>query len=191
MFKNSTLVYKLFYAFCLVLSANLSLYSQDKIAFGISGMYNFPLQSVGLGLRAQIPVIPRVFIVSQFKYAPPFNTIHELYGGINVHYVIIKGNERLKGFKRSVEKEKPMVYLTAGAEYNRWINYVETQQANSKQNNILPEVGIGTAIGNYNVRLFAEIKYNIRWQESYGEVGLIFCPAYIKSKRKANCPVIY
>jgi hypothetical protein len=191
MLQTSTLLHRFIYAFGFLLCINASLFSQDKIALGISGMYNFPLQSVGLGLRAQIPVLPRVYIVPQIKYAPAFNTIHELYSGVNLHYLIIKGNERFKGFKRSMESEKPTIYLTGGVEYNRWINYVETRQTNSKQNNILPEVGIGSAIGNYSIRFFAEVKYNILWKESYGEVGIMICPAYIKLKRKANCPVIY
>lgn len=189
MIVSSKFYYKLSVLICFLLCFNTSLFSQDKIALGVSGMYNFPLNSVGIGLRAQIPVIPRVQLVPQFKYAPPFNTIHELFAGLNINYIVFKGNVRRNGFKKGMEVEKPTIYLTGGVEYNRWINYIETQQKNSKQNNFLPEVGIGTSVGNYSVRFFGEIKYNIRWQESYGEIGLLICPAYIKSKRKASCPI--
>ncbi|MFY7827726.1 MAG: hypothetical protein ACOVQ4_11410 [Flectobacillus sp.] len=171
-----------------LLARHFTIYSQDKFSFGFSGAYNFPLNSVGFGVRAQVPIIPKVFVVPQLKYYPSFNTIHELYGGINVHYVLVEGSIRPSGFKRSIDPEIPMVYLAVGAQYNRWINYVETQQSNSKPNNFLPEVGLGTSIGNYPVRLFAEVKYNILWKESYAEVGLMFCPAYFRTKRRTYCP---
>ena len=188
MYSSSSKSLWCFAGIFLVFLSSFNAFSQDRIAFGISGMYNFPLNSLGFGLRAQVPIAPRWYVVPQLKYAPAFNTIHEFYGGMNVHFLLIEGNQRFGGFKRGVEPEKPTVYLAAGAEYNRWINYVETRQANSKQNNILPEVGIGAAIGNYPVRLFAEVKYNILWQESYGEVGLLFCPAYIKKNKNTRCP---
>ncbi len=191
MCKNLISLKKSVFILLLLLVNHFNIYSQDKFSFGFSGVYNFPLNSVGIGLRAQVPIIPKVFVVPQLKYFPSFNTIHELYGGINVHYALVEGNIRPDGFKRSIDPEIPMIYLAVGAQYNRWINYVETQQSNSKPNNFLPEVGLGTSIGNYPVRLFAEVKYNILWKESYGEVGLMFCPAYFRTKSKTNCPTFY
>ena len=137
MCKNLISLKKSVFILLLLLVNHFNIYSQDKFSFGFSGVYNFPLNSVGIGLRAQVPIIPKVFVVPQLKYFPSFNTIHELYGGINVHYALVEGNIRPGGFKRSIDPEIPMIYLAVGAQYNRWINYVETQQSNSKPNNFL------------------------------------------------------
>jgi hypothetical protein len=175
----------------LFISLNVTTYGQDKTSFGFSGMYNFPLKTIGIGVRANIPIFERAYVVPQFKYAPSFNKIHELYAGVNLHYVIMQGNQYINGRKRATEPTIPSIYITGGVLYNRWINYTETVSTTAKQNNILPEIGLGTSIGGYAVRAFAEVKYNVRWNESYGEVGLLFCPYYIKQKRRYSCPSNY
>ena len=169
--KQITLLGTRLLLFSILLNSTIT-YAQDKLSFGVSGAYNFPLNSIGIGLRGQVPILPKVFVVPQLKYFPSFNTIHELYGGLNLHYAIIEGNQRPNGFKRSIDPEIPLIYVAAGVQYNRLINYVENVESKAKPNNFLPEVGLGTSVGGYPIRLFAERKYNILWNESYGEVGI-------------------
>jgi hypothetical protein len=73
-------------------------------------------------------------------------------------------------------------------EYNRWINFEKTLNAKAKQNNVLPEAGLGLSAGGNFIRIFAEGKYNIFWKESYGEVGVLFFPFNDRLSRRNNCP---
>ena len=164
--------------------------AQDKIAYGFSGAYNFPLQNLGVGLRVQIPIVERLYVVPAIRYFPAFNSIHEFYGGANVQYMLFEGNYKPRGVKRVSERHIPNLYLTAGAEYNRWVNYAPSLNDKANKNNFLPNIGIGTSIGNYAFQGFAELKYNIIWKESFAEVGFLVCPAYFKSKKKSKCPDI-
>jgi hypothetical protein len=182
-------VLKIYYVI-IVLLLNYSLHAQDKISFGISGMYNFPLETIGIGFRSQIPVTERLSVVPQIKYAPSFNTIHEFYGGVNVYYSLLN-NTLLHGYRPKVHPQIPVLYLAVGLEYNKWINYEKTKNTKANPNNILPEVGLGLSVGGHLIRAFAEIKYNVVWEESYGEVGVMIYPFNTKPSGKNNCPKIY
>jgi hypothetical protein len=151
--------------------------SQEKFTIGPSIVYNFPVQGIGFGLRAQIPVMDRVQIVPQFKYLPSYNVINEYYGGINIHYLVYR--------YKSID-----LYAAAGGMYNRWINYAPSENANSKKSNILPEAGIGTSLGSEDIRGFVELKYNVLWNESYLEAGILFSPLGLLQK-KYTCPTYY
>lgn len=176
----------------LIASTNFYSKAQNEIFYGVSGMYNIPLKNIGIGVRAQIPVWDRVELVPQVKYVPSFNKIHELYGGANLHFLLIEGNEKINGRKPLYERTRPDIYLAAGVEYNRWIDYVETKKTNSGRNNILPEAGMGISYGNKTIRFFGEVKYNILWNESYLEAGLLVCPSRIFKQNKSNkCPRLY
>ena len=70
--------------FGLILLVSTTIYAQDKVSFGASLMYNFPLNTIGAGLRSQIPITNRLILTPDIKYAPKFNQIHELYAGLNV-----------------------------------------------------------------------------------------------------------
>lgn len=100
-----------------LLLLSLRLHAQDRISFGISGMYNFPLETVGIGLRSQIPLSERFYIVPQIKYAPAFNSIHEFYGGVNAHFFLLN-NAVTHGHRNRIEPKKPVLYVAAGMEYN-------------------------------------------------------------------------
>lgn len=166
-----------FYFFFLALLVSNVTKSQDKFSIGASVLYNFPLEGVGLGIRAQVPVIKRIQIVPQFKYMPSYNAINEYYGGLNVHYLLYR--YKIVDF-----------YAAAGGMYNRWINYAPTESGKSKKNNILPEAGIGTSFGGENIRGFVEMKYNILWNESYMEAGVLISPFGLFQK-KYTCPTYY
>jgi hypothetical protein len=177
--------------YCLLLflfiSRNLS--AQDKVAFGVSGTYNFPFSLVGIGLRAQIPFSEKIQAVPQIKYYPTFNQFHEVYGGLSLHYSLLSPFQYAGGRVR-FEPTKPNFYLTAGFEYNRWFNYAPNENKKSKKDNILPEVGAGISVGSNAVRVFFEAKYNVLWDESYGEFGLLIYPFNLKQNRKNNCPKV-
>lgn len=166
---------------------SMGLYAQDRTAFGLSAIYNFPLQTAGVGLRIQMPVANRFALVPQIKYMPAFNNIHEAYGGINLHYFLLNNTFSL-GYKKVVNPKRPVLYLAVGVEYNRWINYTITQNDKAKKNNVLPEAGLGLSAGGNFIRVFAEAKYNIFWKESYGEIGVMLFPFNDRLSRKNNCP---
>jgi hypothetical protein len=54
----------------------------------------------------------------------------------------------------------------------------------------LGNVGLGAAIGSSSVRLFAEAKYNVLWNETFGEIGLLVFPGTIRKNRYSSCPKI-
>ncbi len=175
---------------CLLLLISTSIYAQDKVSFGASLMYNFPLNTIGVGIRSQIPVNNRIVVVPDIKYAPKFNDIHELYAGLNIHLLLITSAKNISYQRSRIEPQKPNLYITAGAEYNRWFNYINSVNSQAQEKNILPKVGLGTSFGSHITRFFAEIKYNILWNETYAEAGLLVYPGYIKLKKKNRCPVI-
>lgn len=170
----------------ILLLVSSALYAQDKIAFGLSGIYNFPLQTAGGGFRIQIPVSDKMFLVPQVKYMPGFNTIEEVFGGVNLHYNILS-NTVSRGTKKLVVPNRPALYVAAGVQYNKWLNYEPSANSKVKASNVIPEIGLGISAGTNFIRLFVEVKYNILWQESYGEIGVLFFP-FNSRIRKNNCP---
>jgi hypothetical protein len=163
-------------------------YAQDKASFSATALYNYPLSTFGVGLRSVIPIQNRVMVVPQFKYAPAFNQIHELFAGVNLNYLIIAPSQKLGYGQSRIQPNKPSIYLTAGAAYNRWINYFPSINTRAKKDNILPEVGGGIILGSLTTRVFIEGKYNPLWDESYSELGILFYPAFFKLNRKNACP---
>jgi hypothetical protein len=180
-------VIKLTQTAAILLLISSALFAQDKAAVGFSGIYNFPLHSIGGGFRIQVPVNHRVSLVPKLKYMPAFNTIHEVYGGLSLQYNIIN-NTIARGTKNLVVPGRPVVYVSAGVDYNKWLNYEATLNSKSKAQNLIPEAGIGVSAGLNFVRVFAEVKYNMLWQESYGEIGFLLFPFNAPSPRKNNCP---
>lgn len=176
---------------CLILLISTTIYAQDKVSFGASLMYNFPLNTVGVGIRSQIPLNNRITLVPDVKYAPKFNQIHELYAGLNVHLLLITSTKNISYQRSRVEPQKPNLYITAGAEYNQWFNYINSINSKANKQNVLPKVGLGTSFGSHITRFFAEVKYNILWDEAYAEAGLLIYPGFIKLKKKNSCPVIH
>ncbi len=169
---------------CLI---SVKIYGQETISFGLSGVYNFPLKTIAAGFRANVPLGERLAVSPQVKYAPKFNDIHEIMAGANLHYNLIT-NVRRRGDELISEPRKPIVYLAAGVLYNRWINYTPSLNAKAKANNVLPEAGLGMAAGGNILRVFAEGKYNILWNESYGEIGVLIYPYNKRSSKALRCP---
>jgi len=174
----------------LILLVSTSIYAQDKVSFGASLMYNFPLNTIGVGIRSQIPVTNRITLTPDVKYSPKFNQIHELYAGLNVHLLLITSTKNISYQRSRVEPQKPNLYIIAGAEYNQWFNYINGINSKANKQNVLPKIGLGTSFGSHITRFFAEVKYNILWDEAYAEAGLLIYPGFIKLKKKNRCSVI-
>ncbi len=151
--------------------------SQDTWSVGASLNYNFPLQTVGAGIRARLPMNERLALVPKVRYAPSFNAIHEVDAGVNVQFSLWNVSE----------SGGPVIYLSGGAVYNRWLNYQPSANAIAEENNILPELGGGFLSGGKRFKFFTEAHWNFRWNESYGDIGVLFYPSARKSKRSLRC----
>jgi hypothetical protein len=172
----------------LLFAVFLTSYGQEKPSFGLSATYNFPLKTSGVGFRGNIPIIEKLMVVPQVKFMPSYNSVNELYAGLNLHYVLAQSAI----VKKNIQRKNPtlaQVYLAAGIQYNRWINYVPTLNDRAKAENFLPETGIGVNIGKKRWKAFAELKYNIFWKESYTEIGVLINP-FIKRNKTTDCPKI-
>lgn len=164
--------------------------AQDFWGVGVSGAYNFPLKSIGVGVRGQIPLGVKMAVSPQVRYFPKTNQINEVYAAVAFQYNLLNPYQE-RGHKRYIYKNnKPTVYTTIEVAYNQWINYLPTLSKNAKKDNILGNVGLGAAIGSSSVRLFAEAKYNVLWNETFGEIGLLVFPGIIRKNRYSSCPKI-
>ncbi len=170
----------------LLIVISIATKAQETISFGVSGVYNFPMKSVGFGFRSNIPLTADFSVVPQIKYSPEFNDIQEINAGVSFHYNIIK-NSFKNGSMIKNNTKKPVVYLAAGVLYNKWLNYYPTTNTKIKETNILPEAGLGVMLGGNRFRGFAEGKYNVLWNESYGEAGILFYPFNKRSKKVLKC----
>lgn len=164
---------------CLI---GFSLNAQRSVSFGLSGTYNIPLETIGTGIRASIPLSPAWAVSPQIRYNPAFNDIHELSAGSNLHYYFIRNFRRQVPSYRA--QSRGPLYLIAGVHYNRWINYSESLNKKAKKNNILPEIGMGAALGGNILKVFLEGKYNPLWLEPSAEAGLLVYPFNKSSKLK-------
>lgn len=162
-----------------VLSVTAS--AQKTIAFGLSGTYNFPVKTLGAGIRANIPVTDRLSVVPRLKYAPKFNQIEEVEAGANAQFDLWDATRR-------GGSSGPVLYVSTGVLYNRWLNYYPSSNTKARQNNILPEAGLGILSGGNRLKGFAEAHWNILWNESYTEAGLLFYPFNKRSKKLLTCP---
>lgn len=147
----------------LFMSATNTMISQDKVCIGASGIYNFQTNGLGVGLRLQIRLANKLHAVPQINYFFPFNAIHELYGGMNVHYDLLK----LDIFS---------VYVLAGGSLNQWFNAAESNYENAKRTNVAVEAGAGAQFGKGCWKPFIEQRYNAIWQEGSFRIGVLWCP---------------
>ncbi len=151
-----------------------SSYSQDKFGVGVSAIYNFQTEAVGVGARAEIGLLNRLSVAPQVMYFMPFNKVHELFGAVNLHY-------------RVVYLGKFYSYLIAGGSANYWMNYAESPWKRAKPFSVIAEVGVGVAYGEKQFRPFAEYRYNPVWLEGSIHVGLMYYPDWMRGSR-SSCP---
>jgi hypothetical protein len=184
---------RIFLCFLLII-CSLSVFSQDKWAIGPLYATNFAIKSTGVGFRATIPLTKKIILNPEVKYFLSINPIEEVFAGINVQYLLISSQKELSYSKSEHIRGKPSLYVTAGVDYNNWLNYdptIPTLNTTATANNVLPNIGIGSAMGGPRIRLFAEARYNIIWNESFGEIGLLIYPMHFKKRNKSlSCPKV-
>lgn len=147
---------------------------QVQIGLGVSGSYNIQSEAWGFGARAEGYVIKSLSVVLQGHYTPTFNKVHEVYGGLELHYApfyhpIVRG------------------YVLAGGSVNYWFNFAESNYDKAKPLNFIAEVGGGLVFLDKQVRPFVEYRYNPIYLESRVEVGVMYFPRWVKRNR-TTCP---
>lgn len=148
-------------------------FAQGRVGVGASAIYNFQTESFGAGLRAEVIVTKRLSVVPQAMYFFPFNKVHEIFGGINLHYTAF----RIRKFN---------FYAIAGGSANWWLNYSVSKYKKAKPFNVIAEVGAGVSYGYGKIRPFLEYRYNPVWLEGSVHLGLTYFPDW--GGRKTICP---
>ena len=167
------------YIYVLVLSSLMVFASnrteaQVNVGFGASGFYNFQTEGFGAGARIEVFVMRSLSVLVHGMYYPSPNQVHEVYGGLDVHYApfyhpIVRG------------------YILAGGSVNYWFNYAESNYDKAKPLNFIAEVGGGLVFLDKQLRPFVEYRYNPFFLEGSVHVGLMYFPEFIKRNRY-TCP---
>ncbi len=165
------MIRNIFFSLCLVYLMPLVVKAQD-LAVGGSVMYNFQTESYGAGARVSIFPARRISIVPQFSYYFGFNKIHEYCIGSAVEFKFIR--TRVLNF-----------YALAHAGYNRWINYEFSALSGAQPGNWNLEGGLGISTVRW-IRPFIEYRYNIKFQETHLQLGLLYI--FGQSRSNTYCP---
>lgn len=143
--------------FLLFLITNYS--NAQMIGYGGGSIYNFQTESIGFGLRIEIPK-DQYSIVPQVSYYPSFNKIHEFYTGFSGHLNLI----HIKIWT---------IYALANGSYNGWINHNSTSGIPGNFSNWAAEGGLGVTTNTWFCP-FIEYRYNVKWRETNLRVGILF-----------------
>ena len=131
--------------------------------YGLGGIFNFQTEGKGLDLRAIVPLLKnKIFITPRISYYIPSNKINEYYAGFDINYYPVA---QYKNF---------YPYIFVGGYYNNWINSSDFSSKKAKQNNLVPEGGIGLIYGFGCIDPFAEWRYDAHWKEGSIIVGILF-----------------
>jgi hypothetical protein len=151
--------------------------SDETWALGLSGIYDFQTNGIGIGARAYFPLTERLAVSPQVAYFPSFNTIHELYAGLSAQYTLL--------FFPNWH-----VYALGAGYYNLWMNYSDYIGKVAKPNNFAGEAGVGIMKTYGCLKPFAEVRYDAKWVEIHLQLGILIsfgdcffkapdlCPAY-------------
>ncbi|WP_341227136.1 hypothetical protein [uncultured Arcticibacterium sp.] len=150
-------------------------HSQVIKNLGLTVNYNYGVKNAGVGLRYYVALTEKLSIVPQVRYQPAFNTIHEAYAGLMLHYSIYENNSL-------------GIYALAGGEVNYWLNYAPTVNPKAKEVNALPELGAGIQIPLNKFIIFTELKYNPIWNEAFSELGIRLTPNKRRKNKQLKCP---
>lgn len=153
---------KFLYILLIVLWAFAAKAQPDK-GYGGAVLYNLQTQGIGLCARVQLKLYNHLSLVPQIYYFPSFNKIHELYLGANLHYEFHRWT-------------KFTPYMAGGGFYNNWMSYAQSSATKAKQNNILPEGGVGILFGKKCWKPFVEQRYNPVWKEGTFRLGIMYYP---------------
>jgi hypothetical protein len=148
--------------------------------YGLGGYYNFQNKGFAIDLRAKIPVFTNAYISPRISYYLPFNKIHEIYGGIDADYHFLK-----------YKFLNPYAYL--GFYYDNWINSSDYNNDKAKQNNFLPEGGLGIVFDLKKCWFpYLEYRYDPHWKEGSVGAGILFnfkCMFDARARKiKNSCP---
>lgn len=159
--------------------------AQNSIGIGVMGTFNFPLKTLGGGLRLQIPITNRLAVIPMGNYNN--GIVKEAFAGIQAQYYLLNSMSGGSSFRKIYDPQKPSVYLFGAVNYNKWINF-SPSLSRAKSSNVLPILGIGTSFGLSKIRLFAEAKYNPVFSESFADFGLLFYPKLGGGSKGTKCP---
>jgi hypothetical protein len=146
--------------------------------WGIGAYYDFQDKGIAIDVRAKIPVYDKFYISPRISYYPPFNNIHEIYGGADVDYNFIK-----------YKFLSPYVYI--GGYYDDWFNSSDFQNPKAKKNSVMPEGGLGVVFDVKCLHPYIEYRYDPHWEEGSIGIGLLFnfkCMFNSEGHKVKSCP---
>ena len=131
----------------------------QKFGAGASALYNIQSESFGAGARVSIFPNNRLSYVPQFSYYF-IGPVSEWTAGLSLEFKILRGNT----FD---------FYVLGHGGYNNWMNpnTAVLESAQSTNWNIEGGAGITT---NKCLRPFLEYRYNIKFQETHLQLGLLY-----------------
>lgn len=141
-------------------------FSASAQNFGLGGsiMYNFQSEGFGLGVRGNIFPNSKLSYVPQIAYYPGIGfsdiKVREYIFGLGLEYKLIQGN-------------RLTYYLIAHGGYNSWSNPEESSLENAQTANWNIDLGGGITT-NTCLRPFLEYRYNIKFQETHLQFGLLY-----------------
>ena len=131
----------------------------QKIGTGVSALYNFQSESFGAGARINFFPNNTISYVPQFSYYF-IGPVSEYTIGLSIEYKVIK----LNTFN---------FYLLGHVGYNNWQNAAASGLEGATSTNWNFEGGIGVTT-NLCLRPFLEYRYNIKFQETHLQLGLLY-----------------
>ncbi len=164
----------LFLPFVVGLMSASSASAQVQVGVGASGFYNFQTKGFGAGLRVETFVLKSLSLMVHGMYYPSPNVVHEVYGGLDVHYA---------PFYHPIVRP----YALVGGSVNYWFNYEASHYKLAKPLNFVAEVGGGLVFLDKQLRPFVEYRYNPIFLEGSIHVGLMFFPK-IRGTDRTHCP---
>lgn len=133
----------------------------QNFGLGVSAMYNFQSEGLGIGVRGNIHPNSRLSFVPQFSYYKIIlGTVNEITLGLGIEYKLF----HLKKFT---------FYATAHGGYNHWLNPEISPMENAQAANWNAEGGIGITT-NTCLRPFLEYRYNVKFYETHLQLGLLY-----------------
>lgn len=133
--------------------------SAQNFGAGASALYNIQSESFGTGVRISIFPNKTISYVPQFSYYF-IGPVSEYTAGLSIEIKVLK----LNTFN---------FYLLAHGGYNNWQNAASSGLEGATATNWNAEVGIGLTT-NKCLRPFLEYRYNIKFQETHLQLGLLY-----------------
>ncbi len=131
----------------------------QNLGVGASGLYNFQSESWGIGPRASLFPNNTISYVPQFSYYL-FGPVSEFTAGLGIELKIKRGNLFT-------------YYLLAHGGYNQWLNSGSSAMEGAQGPNWNLEGGGGITT-NRCLRPFIEYRYNVKFQETHLQLGLMY-----------------